>query len=765
MDVKPKGEKDTETLIQEHLRERGWNLTDFSIISKGYRENLGGEEADYAFKLGGKAVSFLEAKKPGKDLFSALDQAKDYARKYKENGGGEISLIFSSDGQTFLRQNLRANTLPERIEKFPSPPEFKEFFNPQTREFFGNLRDYQRVATSQILGAIQSGRTKMYLQMATASGKTIVAAGAIAKLWSVGLVQRALFLVDRDALASQTEKKLKYHLGDNFTVRRATGDRDDYFADVLITTVQYLAAGKKFLIFPPNTFNLVILDECHRSYFGDWHPVLEHFYSGGARLLGMTATPSDKETVNTDRYFTDKGQFKGPIYRYTIRQGENDGILAQCHHFKFHTNVDLYGVHDMGFDFEPDQLGRAVDVPERNQLIAEKYFEILGTREPVKTIVFTASIQHAKNLRYALIKRYNELNNLPPNDASAEKFIVAIHNEQPKAGELIEKFQRTTPADELRRIIDKSHKDRYFEAEPIIAVGVGMLDTGIDAPDVEVLLMARPTKSKILYVQMKGRGTRKCEETGKDYYKLADFVDVTRMEEIVTNETPGVVDVDEREDEEELKKAGKGTGEGVKEKEEREPQQMVILDVPVTLESSEVFAPVILDDLKRQIENQLRHIVDRETLKERFSQTLLCWRYFKGNASIDHAFLSTLGFDLHNLRDLYGEAEATLEDFVAVAQGEADFPLLRQRREFEKWAQEKGLTKDKREFVLMLCDFRRANPEITPEQILRSQWLNYQGGIIKVKELFGSLKELIKLSDEALLVMKPVVEVQNDKNT
>jgi type I restriction enzyme, R subunit len=79
----------------------------------------------------------------------------------------------------------------------------------------------------------------------------------------------------------------------------------------------------------------------------------------------------------------------------------------------------------MGFDFEPDELGRAVDVPERNKLIADTYFEILGTREPVKTIVFAASIAHAKNLRYSLIAEYNELNHLPPNDASAEKFIVA----------------------------------------------------------------------------------------------------------------------------------------------------------------------------------------------------------------------------------------------------------------------------------------------------------------------------------------------------
>lgn len=273
--------------------------------------------------------------------------------------------------------------------------------------------------------------------------------------------------------------------------------------------------------------------------------------------------------------------------------------------------------------------------------------------------------------------------------------------------------------------------------------------------------MARPTKSKILYVQMKGRGTRKCEETGKDFYKLVDFVDISRLEdtgEVITNETPGVVDVDEHEDEAELAKAGlKGETEGAlpadNEETERQPQQMVILDMPVVLESSEVFAPAVLESLKRQIETQLHKVVTREGLKERFNQAVFSWRYFKAEAPIDHAFLSTMGFDLHTLRDVYGEPEATLEDFIAVARGEADFALLRQRQKLAKWAQEKGLSKDKREFVLMLCDFRRANPNLTAEQTLRSQWLDYQGGLAQVKALFGSLKNLIELSDDAMSIL------------
>lgn len=758
--MRPINEDESEVLIEEHLRERGWDVTDFTVTRKRWREHLDGEEADRVFLRDGKVVAILEAKKPGKDLWAALEQAKKYARTYKRNTGSDIPLLFASDGKVFLRQNLKANTLPEKIAAFPAPVDFGEFFRPQALELHGTLRDYQRVAVSQVLAAVQSGRKRMYLQMATGTGKTITAAGVIAKLWSVGLIRRTLFLVDRDALAVQTVKKFKTHLGDNFNVERATGTREDMHRDVLVTTIQHMAVRDKYLNFAPDHFSLLILDECHRSYFGDWYSVLEHFGKGGAILLGLTATPSDKETVNTDRFFTDPGQYRGPIYRYTIRQAETNPEvpewerLATCIHFKFHTNVDLEGVHDMGFDFEPEQLGRAVDVPQRNQLIAEKYFEdILGTKHPVKTIVFAASIAHAKNLRYALIEEYNRRNHLPPNDAAAEKFIVAVHNEMPGARDLIEEFQKVTGPEERKAIIEQAHKDPSMVPRPIVLVGVGMLDTGIDAPDVEVLLMARPTKSRVLYVQMKGRGTRKCRETGKEIYKLVDFVDISRLEPVITNDSPGVVDEPVEQEEEEIverERRVEDNGKGEKKDEVGIQQEMVIADVPVHLVFSETISPAILEELRRQVEAQLRGGLQQEGLKQRFAQTILCWRYFKGSPIPDHAFLATMGFDLHALRDLYGEPEATLEDFIAVATQEADFDTLRKRREFEKWALERNLTKEQREIVLMIYDFKRANPDIQPEQILRSHWLDQVGGIMRIKALFDGFDKLMNLAEEAL---------------
>jgi len=312
-----------------------------------------------------------------------------------------------------------------------------------------------------------------------------------------------------------------------------------------------------------------------------------------------------------------------------------------------------------------------VDVPQRNQLIAEKYFELVGA-EPVKTLVFAASIRHAKNLRYALIEKYNELHNLRPSDATAEDFVVAIHNEMPNAKELLQEFQKVRSLAERQEILAKSRNGKLTSPLPLLAVSIDMLSTGVDAPDIDVLLMARPTKSKVLYVQMKGRGTRKCKETGKETFKLIDFVDLARIEEVITNDTPGVDDVLPEEVEISTTKEEKIKKER-EEEEQPQGQEMVIADVPVWLVSSEVIAPETLHNLKRQIESHIKPVQDKETWQERFRQAILGWDYLKGEEQVDPRYLSAMGFGLETLKGLYGETEATLGDFIAVARGKRRF--------------------------------------------------------------------------------------------
>jgi type I site-specific restriction endonuclease len=119
-------EDEAELVIEEHLRTQGWNLNNITLTRKRWREYLDGEEADQVFLHHGKIAAILEAKKPGQDLWGALDQAKHYARTYQRDTGQDILLLFASAGEIYLRQNLKANTLPERIDSFPTPTDLQD---------------------------------------------------------------------------------------------------------------------------------------------------------------------------------------------------------------------------------------------------------------------------------------------------------------------------------------------------------------------------------------------------------------------------------------------------------------------------------------------------------------------------------------------------------------------------------------------------------------------------------------------------------------
>ncbi|MGC9101328.1 MAG: DEAD/DEAH box helicase family protein [Caldisericum sp.] len=727
-------EENAKSLIDEHLRELNWNLTNFTQITKEY-PIPGGERADYAVLVNGFPVAIIEAKKQGMDLNAALVQAKNYAKKLSDIGN-EVYLIFASDGRTFYRQNLKANTRPERISRLMTYAEIKDFLNPETDILLAGLRNYQKIAVSQVVSAFQLGRDRTYIEMATGAGKTITAAGIIGKLYKVGLVRRVLFLVDRDYLAEQAVRSFNKVLGNTFKINRLTGTKEDKYNDISVSTIQFLYVNDKYRAYPNDYFDLVILDECHRSYFGDWHTVIEHFRTGKAKVLGLTATPSDKETQSTDDYFGE------PVFRYSYYQGVKDGILAFTERYKFLTNVDLSGIHDMGFDFEPEDLGRRVDVPRRNELIAEKYFEVIGyekTNVIPKTLVFAASIAHANHLRDALISKYNELNKLPKDSSEAEDFIVVIHNQVKNSSELIRKFQE-------------------IDSEIRIAVSVDMLSTGIDAPDIEVLVMARPTKSKILYVQMKGRATRKCNEQEhgktKESFKLIDFVDLAGIEEVVTDETLETDEIKESikeiiSDNEKIH-SDKEDAQNNKPK-ETEKIEMVIADVPVWIVKSEVIASSAFEHIRKQIEPQLKAIKEKTVLKERFIQAVLSWEALNPGIPVDEKYLEAFGFDISTLRDIYGEVTATYKDFIDVALGKTRFKTVEEKNRDAVIAhlkEKKQLSDEQIYFVMMLYDFKKRNPDLTFTQFSNSQLLQQKGGIARIKGLFGSLDKFVQLYEE-----------------
>ena len=757
----PETEADAITLCDEHLRELGWGLEKFKknhtlkdlFPNIPFTENEGKHRPDYTLILGDKVI-LIEAKKKGVDLRTAIAEARESA-KILRNHKVNVPYVYACDGKKWYMQNLDANTVEVPVERFLKPEEVSVTLNPISSSINAlDLRYYQKIAVQQIITSFLSGKKRMLVEMATGTGKTEVAMAAIAKLLDEGKVKRVLYLVDRDSLATQTYQRFNAKLGDKYIVRKLEGNFDDISAEVVISTVQILYVGEKYKIFDLDHFQLIVLDEAHRSYYGDWRVVVQYFKN--ATVLGLTATPKVDKDVDNFAYFG------YPIFRYTYRRGVKDGYLADTIYYKFLTNVDIYGVHELGYDFDPNDLGKKVDIPMRNELIAEKYFESIKfneTKELKKAIVFAASIQHAENLRLAFIRKYNELIGYSLDNAESEKLFVSIHSAISNHKELVNEFQ--TPNSTIK-----------------VAFTVDLLSSGVDAPDVEAIVMARPTKSKILYLQMKGRGTRIYKEGGKvkDKFILIDFVDSLRLEKEedkpVTNE-----DIQREEDEEEKEieelngpeeQARRETKRNEVKKEKKE-EQMIILDIPVTIVYSEVIAPEIKSELKGVSEQLVKQVKDYLSSQEevwikktQFETAVRSFDYFyrkNGGETLDENYLNELKDFLNDqgitediLKDTYGESDARLKDFVEVALGKKTFPTPEERKRnlIKDWYNKKGYPKECERMFIILYDFRKRNPNIDKKAFFNAEVVKEAGGISKVKECFKDIGSFWKLYDEVM---------------
>jgi len=758
----PNTEADAITLCDEHLRKLGWNLEKFKknhtlkdLFPKiSFTENEGKHRPDYTLILGDKVI-LIEAKKKGVDLRAAIAEARESAKTLRKHGVN-VPYIYACDGQKWYMQNLDANTVETQVERFLKPEEVSVTLNPVSSSINAlDLRNYQKIAVQQIITSFLSGKKRMLVEMATGTGKTEVVMAAIAKLLDEGKVKNVLYLVDRDSLATQTYQRFNARLGDKYIIRKLSGDINDLSADIIISTVQMLHVGEKFKLFNSDHFQLIVLDEAHRSYYGDWHIVVQYFNK--AAVLGLTATPKIDKDVDNFAYFG------YPIFRYTYRRGVEEGYLAGTIYYKFLTNVDIYGIHDLGYDFDPNDLGKKVDIPMRNELIAEKYFEEINfkeTKELKKAIVFAASIKHAENLRLAFIRKYNELMGHSPDNAEAEEIFRSIHSAIPNHEELVREFQ--SPNSRIK-----------------VAFTVDLLSTGIDAPDVEVIVMARPTKSRVLYLQMKGRGTRIYKEGNKvkDKFILIDFVDSWRLEneedKPITNED---IMKEEEEEEKEIRELMGSTEEpqrttAKKEvKREQKREEMVILDIPVSIVYAEVITPEnfknelkgISEQVVRQVKAYLQAQEEIQIKKTQFETAVRSFDYFyrkNGGKTLNENYLKELEAFLNEqaitedvLKDTYGEPDATLKDFVEVALGLKTFPTPEERKRnlIKEWYNKKGYPKECERLFMALYDFRKRNPNIDKKAFFNAEVVKQAGGFSKVKECFKDINLFWKLYDEVV---------------
>ena len=551
--------------IDDLLEDAGWSLTDGASVL--FEHALpDGTQADYVLcDRQGRPMAALEAKRASIDPIAAQDQGRHYAEQLG------VPFVFLSNGEEVRFLDRETDAHARTIAGFYTQDDLeRRVAARRVRRDLSTVaidrrivdRAYQIECIEALSTEVSRGRRKLLVEMATGTGKTRTAAAFIKRLFEAGIVTRVLFLVDRIALARQAEDAFTDHLRDYPCHVLRPGRGFDRVKRVTIATLQTMITEYRKL--SPGYFDLVITDECHRSIYGKWSGVLRHF---DGIQLGLTATPctADADALpdpedgqfvrDTLRFF----ELAEPTFRYPLRRAIEEGHLVSYRIYKAMTVKtaadggfpvrrdeldwsamdeqtraeleELFAVSD-AITVDPRALERKFTIPERNRALVREFRDahekgFMGRdgvrRWPAwgKTIVFAVTKRHAETL--------------------AEMFDAHFADRKPHPATRYADFVVSDvgggPAPDASAIV-KRFKDEEF---PQILVSVNMLDTGFDCPEAVNLVMARFTRSAILYRQMRGRGTRKAPHIGKAGFTIFDFVGVTDFHGDDEENVPGGV--------------------------------------------------------------------------------------------------------------------------------------------------------------------------------------------------------------------------------
>ena len=520
-------------LIEPALKLAEWEW-DLEVVIGPGRVNLTGESmydnsqriiADYVLRLWSMPLAVLEAKAEAKTAVSGVQQGSRYADR--------LGLRFSmaSNGREYIVTDNQTS----ESETFNTPPtpgdilsrlgrnivwdEWRPVFNTPWHEdqiTRKKVRPYQEMAIFETLYRFSQEEKRVLLLMATGTGKTFTVFQLAWKLMNGDVLtnNRLLFLTDRNSLKGQAYRAFSGFPSDERVVidKELVGRGGHLVGKIYFANYQNLDEelnGKKlYEHFDTDFFDLVVVDECHRSGFGDWFGVLEHFES--AYQLGLTATPraidqSGRPLTESELRRDTYEYFGEPKYTYSLKQAIEDGYLVPYLLEERISNVDEEGYTGPdGKRYTTKNFERDIRLPDRTRVIAEDLWSALGKYglRDEKTIVFCVDDTHAAFVA-------NELRRLSGDGDYAARITRSERN---------------------------SHQlERNFavvgSTKPQVAVTVDLLTTGFDAPDVKNIVFARPVKSAILYKQMKGRGTRLCDDIDKRYFTIFDYAGANLLED------------------------------------------------------------------------------------------------------------------------------------------------------------------------------------------------------------------------------------------
>jgi len=544
--------------------------------------------ADYALCQDGRVLGIIEAKKLTLGPQNVLTQAERYARGVTGNGfdfgGLHVPFLYSTNGEVVWFHDVRhpLNT-SRRVACFHTPAAFSEMLD---RDFEGACRKldalprnhkylwpFQIEANKAVESAIAGRKREMLLAMATGTGKTRTMVHEVFQLMEAGVARRVLFLVDRRALAAQAVRTfrsfepkpaLKFdQIYELFSQRfkREDFDENEKFdptvlppnyllapkpghAFVYVCTIQRMAmnlfghqAGTSFgeieagdedadkLDIPIHAFDLIIADECHRGYTSQelsvWRDTLNHF---DAIRVGLTATPA----AHTTSYFREV------VFRYEYERAVREGFLVDYDVVKVKSDVRLKGiflkegeqVETVDRETGADQLDLLEDERqfESDEVIRERCVTSPDSNKKIVEALKAHCLEHEQKYgRFpkTLIFATHDL----PHISHADQLVKICQDVFGRGDAFVQKI--TGRADRpLQRIREFRNRQN-----PGIVVSVDLMSTGVDIPDLEIIVFLRPVQSRILFEQMLGRGTRRGEKySDKSHFTVFDCFDGALLE-------------------------------------------------------------------------------------------------------------------------------------------------------------------------------------------------------------------------------------------
>ena len=515
----------------EDLIEREKPITNGQIINES-GDRLSKKKPDYVLFYPDKSgipIVVIEAEAEHKSHLAGMQQAKEYREimgvpfAYSTNGHKIEEYDDFTKKQTTLkkypspaelwRRYVKGKELKEIIERREENPVLYPYYPFPDKP----IRYYQEVATRNAIEAIINGQKKVLLTMATGSGKTYVAFQITWKLFKTRKVRRILYLVDRIFLRRQAYDAF-FPFGDAreelVGAESIPKHKDIYFATY--QTLYSEKDGKRiYELFEPNFFDMVIIDECHRSGWKRWHDILQHF--SNAMHLGLTATPKRDDNIDTYAYFGD------PMYDYPFRRGIEDGYLAPCEIIRAFTNVDKAGVlsitevRSQGAKIEVprdvelkefytvEEFEREITLPDRTKTVCEHLARILESTGPKrKTATFCVSQSHAAEVAKELGNHFGPM-------LKISNYAVRVVADEPYAHEVLKEFRDS---------------EKEF---PVITTTVDLLSTGVDIPPIKNIVFMKPIDSKVVFHQIIGRGSRIDENSKKFTFRIIDYTNATRL--------------------------------------------------------------------------------------------------------------------------------------------------------------------------------------------------------------------------------------------